>query len=608
MEAAPAAADEVVGGGLPSSSKAVASAGGGSNGYTGGRGGGSGSAAELREPERPSLVTTHDAKLEVLLSMGWERSPASFALEQAKGDVERAVELLGEAQAQESETVASAAADESPNTPVKPTVFYRFRAAMQSVNDEGPASAVVDFVVISNDDSERNAVWLVALREIFSRQLPKMPRDYIAKLVTDKTHQSLLCFESGIVVGGITFRPYVEQRFGEIAFCAVSASHQVKGYGTRLMNHLKEYVKSRLGLTHFLTYADNFAIGYFKKQGFTTELSLPRETWEPLIKDYEGGTLMECVVHPRIDYLNTREMIASQREFVLGKMEEVRSVDPVYPGLERLLSGRIDDAYEQVPGLKEAGWRRPFLPSLAALGNAAPAVRGVPPTLPSSEMQNAMRRVVDRLWAFREAWPFREPVPSVLLDYFATILEPIDLSLIRARVEHGHYASMDALRRDVDLMLENCVTYNPPDTPYHKAAVAMQGHCRVVFLELPDFALSFRAGAVASTAVAIPAKSVTPTSAVATAAPDFTTTPATTSQSRANSAGLLTSGENSKRPAVVPVSQLRGAAKIAALARLGTDSRSTMGANRLNGEGLDTNGGMTHAAVDEDTPNGGKTS
>ena len=62
---------------------------------------------------------------------------------------------------------------------------------------------------------------------------------------------------------------YVEhmyQKFAEIAFCAITASEQVKGFGTHLMNHVKLHVK-RLGLTHFLTYADNYAIGYFKKQG-----------------------------------------------------------------------------------------------------------------------------------------------------------------------------------------------------------------------------------------------------------------------------------------------------------------------------------------------------
>lgn len=34
------------------------------------------------------------------------------------------------------------------------------------------------------------------------------------------------------------------------------------------MNHLKEWVKTRQ-IDLFVTYADNYAIGYFKKQGFT---------------------------------------------------------------------------------------------------------------------------------------------------------------------------------------------------------------------------------------------------------------------------------------------------------------------------------------------------
>jgi histone acetyltransferase len=49
----------------------------------------------------------------------------------------------------------------------------------------------------------------------------------------------------------------------------------VKGYGTLLMNHLKEQAK-REGLRYFLTYADNYAIGYFRKQGFSKTLGMPR--------------------------------------------------------------------------------------------------------------------------------------------------------------------------------------------------------------------------------------------------------------------------------------------------------------------------------------------
>ena len=36
---------------------------------------------------------------------------------------------------------------------------------------------------------------------------------------------------------------------------------QVKGFGTRLMNHTKEFARTRDRLTHFLTYADNNAVG-----------------------------------------------------------------------------------------------------------------------------------------------------------------------------------------------------------------------------------------------------------------------------------------------------------------------------------------------------------
>ena len=53
------------------------------------------------------------------------------------------------------------------------------------------------------------------------------------------------------------------------------------------MNQLKEHVKTE-GIEYFLTYADNYAIGYFKKQGFTKIISMPRERWFGYIKDYDG--------------------------------------------------------------------------------------------------------------------------------------------------------------------------------------------------------------------------------------------------------------------------------------------------------------------------------
>ncbi len=81
---------------------------------------------------------------------------------------------------------------------------------------------------------------LVGLKTIFSRQLPNMPKEYIARLVLDRRHRSVaIVRRDGAVLGGITYRPFGPQRFGEIAFCAVTANEQVKGFGTRLMNHTK---------------------------------------------------------------------------------------------------------------------------------------------------------------------------------------------------------------------------------------------------------------------------------------------------------------------------------------------------------------------------------
>jgi histone acetyltransferase len=80
-------------------------------------------------------------------------------------------------------------------------------------------------------------------------------------------------------MGGVCYRPNYDQKFIEIAFLAISSLEQVKGFGTRLMNKLKDHCKTH-NLEYFLTYADNNAIGYFKKQGFSTYIKMPLEKWK----------------------------------------------------------------------------------------------------------------------------------------------------------------------------------------------------------------------------------------------------------------------------------------------------------------------------------------
>ena len=209
----------------------------------------------------------------------------------------------------------------------------------------------LDFRVITNDGTAEHSIQLMTLKNIFSRQLPKMPKEYIVRLVFDRKHKSMVIVKEGnIVVGGICYRPYYPQAFAEIAFCAITASEQVKGYGTRLMNHVKEFVKTE-GIDHFLTYADNYAIGYFRKQGFSKQVGMDRQRWFGYIKDYDGGTLMECAINTHVNYLNIPGLVQKQREFLLAQIRKRSHSHIVYPGLkEQLVDGRIADIFT-IPGI-----------------------------------------------------------------------------------------------------------------------------------------------------------------------------------------------------------------------------------------------------------------
>lgn len=77
-----------------------------------------------------------------------------------------------------------------------------------------------------------------------------------------RKHRTLALIRNNVPIGGICFRAFPTQGFTEIVFLAVTSSEQVKGYGTHLMNHLKDY-HIRKNIIHFLTFADKFAIGLY---------------------------------------------------------------------------------------------------------------------------------------------------------------------------------------------------------------------------------------------------------------------------------------------------------------------------------------------------------
>eukprot|EP00249_Psilotum_nudum_P017446 c26328_g1_i2 orf=716-2554(-) len=328
------------------------------------------------------------------------------------------------------------------------------------------------FVCYSNDGVDRHMIWLIGLKNIFARQLPNMPKEYIVRLVMDRSHKSMMIIKQIQVVGGITYRPYPSQKFGEIAFCAITADEQVKGYGTRLMNHLKQYARDVDGLTHFLTYADNNAVGYFIKQGFTKEIEMEKSRWQGYIKDYDGGTLMECKIDPKLPYTDLPAMIRRQRQAIDEKIRELSNCHIVYQGIEipKKEAGvpRRPLRIEDIPGVKEAGW------SPEQWGNIRIRLTNSNSDGPPSRqaINTFMRSVLKMVIEHADSWPFKEPVDARdVPDYYDIIKDPIDLKTISKRLDsEQYYFTLDMFVADMRRMFANARTYNSPETIYYKCA------------------------------------------------------------------------------------------------------------------------------------------
>ena len=379
------------------------------------------------------------------------------------------------------------------------------------------------WIVVKNDGQPESMIKLIGLKSLFAKQLPKMPRAYIARLVLDRRHTSLAILSDKPelkgsdeeIIGGICYRAFPEMRFAgrykmhtivslylfsiiqltllpchsniEIAFCAVNATHQVKGYGSKLMNLLKS-LAVKTGIEFFITYAgnyvvpcftttvicsvspyhpfdfaidysgvDNYAIGYFKKQGFTKSITMPKGRYTGLIKEYDGGTPMECYVHPSIDFTRIPEMIKGQREYILNRVRLTSNSHRVYEPLPNSFyevdpSSRGSQTLARalaIPGISEAGWTMADLRS--AMGQSREVDRQK--VALKADLLAMLRRVEEQQFA----WPFREPVDTAEVpDYLNVIKQPIDLSTMEKKIRQDNYYRTKEMFFS-DLILVSCL-------------------------------------------------------------------------------------------------------------------------------------------------------
>lgn len=336
----------------------------------------------------------------------------------------------------------------------------------------------IEFRVVNNDNSRENMIVLTGLKNIFQKQLPKMPRVYILRLVYDRSHLSMAVVRKPLtVVGGITYRPFDNRGFAEIVFCAISSTEQVRGYGAHLMNHLKDYVRATSPVKYFLTYADNYAIGYFKKQGFTKEITLDRLVWTGYIKDYEGGTLMQCSMLPsRLRYLDLGKILLLQKAAIEKKIKSRSQSHIVRPGIRLFKNAKPDFKMlpNDIPGLVDSGWLEE-MDKLAQKPKRGPHY-------------NFMVTLMSELTNNPLAWPFAVPVnKDEVGDYYDVIKEPMDLSTMESKLENDKYESFDKFLYDCKLIFNNCRAYNAETTTYYKNATKLEKFLNKKIKESADY-------------------------------------------------------------------------------------------------------------------------
>uniref|UniRef100_A0A8B9GW93 histone acetyltransferase n=1 Tax=Astyanax mexicanus TaxID=7994 RepID=A0A8B9GW93_ASTMX len=326
---------------------------------------------------------------------------------------------------------------------------------------------VIEFHVIGNSlnqkPNKKILMWLVGLQNVFSHQLPRMPKEYITRLVFDPKHKTLSLIKDGRVIGGICFRMFPSQGFTEIVFCAVTSNEQVKGYGTHLMNHLKEYhIKHEI--LNFLTYADEYAIGYFKKQGFSKDIKVPKAKYVGYIKDYEGATLMGCELNPSIPYTEFSVIIKKQKEIIKKLIERKQAqIRKVYPGLSCFKEGVRQIPIESIPGIRETGWK--------------PVGKGKEVKDPD-QLYSTLKTILQQVkvislyfTSHQNAWPFMEPVKkNEAPGYYQVIRFPMDLKTMSERLKSRYYTTRKLFMADMQRIFTNCREYNPPESEYYKCA------------------------------------------------------------------------------------------------------------------------------------------
>ena len=101
------------------------------------------------------------------------------------------------------------------------------------------------------------------------------------------------------------------------------------------------------------------------------------------------------------------------------------------------------------------------------------------PRSSNSKTTNALGKVLEYLLVMLEKKDvnnfFSNPVNDTIAPGYSTIIrEPMDFSTMREMIDDGKFKTLSQFRNSFDLICNNCMTYNGPETVYFKSAKLLQ--------------------------------------------------------------------------------------------------------------------------------------
>ncbi|KAH8397467.1 hypothetical protein KR222_006382, partial [Zaprionus bogoriensis] len=326
---------------------------------------------------------------------------------------------------------------------------------------------VIEFHVVRNSLTEpfeeHTSFTLLSLQSMFAYQLLQKSREFISQAVFNPEHKTLSLIKNNKPIGGICFRQFPSQNFIEIMLCAVTTHEQLQGYGSRMINHLKDYI-IQLGIRNVLIYAEDKTVEYFSKHGFSKSIKLERSVYETYIKEFDGATLMHCELHPDIVYTQFSSVVRNQQKILQNLVtQKQKDFQCIRKGLTCFRQGVESIPIAAIPGLQTIDLQSQF--------NSQSLDDHVEPEYLLPKFETVLQSIRQHCLA----WPFLLPVNAEEVpDYYDRIKYPMDLRTVGERLTRGYYKTRRLFKADMARIFSNCRLYNAPDTIYFRCANSLE--------------------------------------------------------------------------------------------------------------------------------------